>query len=72
MAELSARASEQSLRESERRLQVSKKCLKLLQESNASIARFQQELFPSSPPLLRQPRPQRPYGVGSRQPGQSD
>jgi hypothetical protein len=39
--ELSALASEQKLRESEKRL-------KLLQESNARIARFEQELFSSS------------------------
>ncbi len=39
--ELSALASEQRLRESEKRL-------KLLQESNARIARFEQELFSSS------------------------
>ena len=46
--ELSALASEQKLRESEKRLQESEKRLKLLQESNAIIARFEQELFPSS------------------------
>ena len=46
--ELSALASEQRLRESERRLQESEKRLKLLQESNARIARFEQELFSSS------------------------
>ena len=53
--ELSALASEQRLRESEKRLQESEKRLqesekrlKLLQESNARIARFEQELFSSS------------------------
>ena len=34
--------------ESEKRLQESEKRLKLLQESNARIARFEQELFSSS------------------------
>ena len=36
--------------ESEKRLQESEKRLKLLQESNARIARFEQELFSSSTP----------------------
>jgi len=34
--------------ESEKRLQESEKRLKLLQESNARIARYEQELFSSS------------------------
>jgi Skp family chaperone for outer membrane proteins len=40
--------SEKRLQESERRLQESEKRLKQLQESNARIARFEQELFSSS------------------------
>ena len=40
--------SERRLQESERRLQESEKRLKQLQESNARIARFEQELFSSS------------------------
>jgi hypothetical protein len=41
-------ASEKRLLESEKRLLESEKRLKLLQESNARIARFEQELFSSS------------------------
>jgi hypothetical protein len=40
--------SEKRLLESEKRLLESEKRLKLLQESNARIARFEQELFSSS------------------------
>ncbi len=40
--------SENRLLASEKRLQESEKRLKQLQESNARIARFEQELFPSS------------------------
>jgi hypothetical protein len=41
-------ASEKRLQESEKRLLESEKRLKQLQESNARIARFEQELFSSS------------------------
>ena len=46
--ELNALASEKRMQESEKRLLESEKRLKLLQESNARIARFEQELFSSS------------------------
>jgi len=40
--------SEKRLLESEKQMRESEKRLKLLQESNARIARFEQELFSSS------------------------
>jgi len=47
---IESRASENLMLASEKRLLASEKRLKLLQESNARIARFEQELFSSSPP----------------------
>ena len=41
-------ASEKRMQESEKQMLESEKRLKLLQESNARIARFEQELFSSS------------------------
>ena len=46
--ELNALASERRMQESEKQIAESEKRLKLLQESNARIARFEQELFSSS------------------------
>jgi hypothetical protein len=46
--ELNALASERQMRESEKQILESEKRLKLLQESNARIARYEQELFSSS------------------------
>ena len=46
--ELNALASEKRMQESEKQMLESEKRLKLLQESNDRIARFEQELFPSS------------------------
>ncbi|MCP9802608.1 hypothetical protein KBY75_03390 [Cyanobium sp. T1G-Tous] len=46
--ELNALASERQLRSSEKQILESEKRMKLLQDSNARIARFEQELFSSS------------------------
>ena len=48
--ELNALASERQMRSSEKQILESEKRMKLLQESNARIARFEQELFSSSNP----------------------
>ena len=48
--ELNALASEKRMQESEKQMLESEKRLKLLQESNDRIARFEQELFSSSNP----------------------
>ena len=48
--ELNALASERRMQESDKPIAESEKRLKLLQESNVRIARFEQELFSSSKP----------------------